>query len=242
MNSALKSVIQCIIEILKIFFTTHNIPESHAFIHAMAVFNHARQAIQYENITDEEAMCVMLAALLHDVDDRKYFKQSIDYSNARAIMSELPDNTTNLVVDMIKLVSFSSNGNNVGDEPTWKLIARYCDRLESIGKMGVLRCLLYTLEVGRPLYRDDTPRFTSVEEMIAATQERAAEYVRLKGNVGESSFIDHFYDKLVHLSFKTGNEYIDKVSEARMQVIYDVALEFGKKGYITKSDIEKYLD
>jgi uncharacterized protein len=242
MNSALKSVIQCIIEILKIFFATHNVPESHAFEHAMAVFNHARQAVQHENLTDEEAMCVMLAALLHDADDRKYFKKSIDYSNARAIMSELPDHVVDSVIEQIKLVSFSSNGNAVGDKPAWKLIARYADRLESIGKIGVLRCLLYTLEVGRPLYRDDTPRFTSIEEMIAATQERAAEYVRLKGNVGESSFIDHFYDKLVHLSLKTGNEYIDKVSEARMQVIYNVTLEFGKKGYITKSDIEKYLD
>lgn len=242
MNRAYKSAIQCIIEILQMFFIVHNIPESHAFNHAMAVFNHARQAVQYEDITDEEAMCVMLAALLHDTQDRKYFKPSDNYENARTIMSELPDNIVEEVVVMIHLVSFSSNGNEVGNHKRYMLLARYCDRLESIGKVGVKRCYLYTLEVGRPLYRDETPRYTSVEEMIEATKVRAENYVKLGGKVGESSFIDHFYDKLVHLSLKTGNEYIDKISEARMQVIYDVALEFGRKGYITKSDIEKYID
>jgi hypothetical protein len=81
-----------------------------------------------------------------------------------------------------------------------------------------------------------------VEEMLEATKARAIEYVQKKGDVGESSFIDHFYDKLIHLSLQTGNKYIDEMSAAHMQVMFDVCLEFGKKGYITKSDIQKYIE
>ncbi len=95
---------------------------------------------------------------------------------------------------MIALVSVAKNGNSI-PEKEWMLIPRYADRLESIGTIGILRCYLYNLVVGRPMYTTETLRATTLEELSKiATVERFNNYVNLKGKVGESTFIDHFYD------------------------------------------------
>ncbi len=228
---------------VKAFCEKHNIPDHHGYGHYIAVLNHAKQAVKEFKLTKKQKLAVYLAALLHDVDDRKCFPDSKDYENARMLLQGYNiENTENaeivdLAIKMIKLVSFSTNGNNVGDYPEWMLIPRYADRLEAIGKIGVRRCWEFTRDVGRPLYTVDTPRFTNIDEMITATQPRLANYVAKAGKVGESSFIDHFYDKLIHLGITTGISYINDVCQGRMQQMYDVALLFGNQGYITDAQI-----
>ena len=88
-----------------------------------------------------------LGALLHDADDRKYFK--IDSSNAYEIMTEslkshpAKDTIISEALEMIDYVSASSNGNNVPERAVKNpefLWVRFSDRLESIGTIGVVRC------------------------------------------------------------------------------------------------------
>src|SRR5204863_4319085 len=89
----------------------------------------------------KEYYCIILAALLHDADDRKFFGDS-NYKNARYLLRKIPEGDVELVVHMIDLVSTSKNGNSTPVASSgWLLIPRYCDRLEAVGKIGIERCL-----------------------------------------------------------------------------------------------------
>ena len=94
-----------------------------------------------------------LAALLHDADDRKYFKK--DEQNAQKIIEEsLEDHAAkNLILseslEMISYVSASSNGNSIPERAITNpefLWVRFSDRLEAIGTIGMVRCYQYNTE------------------------------------------------------------------------------------------------
>jgi hypothetical protein len=72
-----------------------------------------------------------MAALLHDVDDRKYFDTQ-NYKNARDITSKVVEKEENQlkIIRMVDLVSFSKNGNNIyPNDPQWYYYPRYADRV-----------------------------------------------------------------------------------------------------------------
>ena len=146
----------------------------------------------------------------------------------------------NLTLQMISYVSASSNGNTI-PEPAktkpWLLIPRYADRLEALGKIGVIRCWQFTRYIGAKYYTENTPRPTTKEEIkIYATPERFAHY---KGK--SESLMDHVYDKLLHIGFNSGNKYLDSQVYERMEVMYDLCLYFGRTGNITDEYFEKFL-
>jgi hypothetical protein len=63
---------------------------------------------------------------------------------------------------MINLVSASKNGNNIPIDAQYYpelLWPRYADRVEAIGKIGIIRCYLYNMhKTNRPLFVESTPR------------------------------------------------------------------------------------
>ena len=63
----------------------------HDYWHSLRVLNNAEKIAKTEQC---DAYIVMIAALLHDADDRKVF-ETTDYENARRIMSDchLTENT-----------------------------------------------------------------------------------------------------------------------------------------------------
>jgi uncharacterized protein len=203
--------------------STANIESGHGIEHARAVLNHARAAASEFDLRPEEYTAILLAALLHDADDRKFFKNS---HNAEDILENCPKEIRELALEMIKLVSCSKNGNSVYGGPQWMLIPRYSDRLEAMGKIGVERCYSYMVATRRPEYGPDTPRAYSAEEVMQlATPERFMKYQET-GN--SATTIDHFLDKLLHLLIKTGIAYIDKIMEERHQYMVNYIIEFWK--------------
>lgn len=135
----------------------------HGLKHALIVRDHVLQAIGNDKCDNKINICV--AALLHDVDDKKFFPNNKKCKNAKSILKKVgyPENDIKHVLKMIKLVSFSSNGNNnvyinytYNETFPWKcnkfdFLPRDADRLEAIGYIGIIRCCCYGLEIKRPL-------------------------------------------------------------------------------------------
>ena len=118
-------------------------------------------------LTHDLVLTLKLAALLHEADDHKYFKNSKNASNILEEVIPADDSKAKILSDveeMISYVSASVNGNTVPSialsNPTF-LWPRFCDRLEAIGGIGVVgavRCYQYNRETTTPLMLDTTPR------------------------------------------------------------------------------------
>jgi uncharacterized protein len=211
------------------------------------VLQHAKKALQYyEKITENEKEMVLYASLLHDADDGKFFKNNKNYENLRFILSSIDkdDKFIETVVYMVSLVSSSKNGDYIPDDikdREWFLIPRYSDRLEAIGIDGLERCNTYRKNVSHtPLYTQNSPKPTNIDDIWkCATIERYKAYT---GNGKSESLIDHFYDKLLRVSFfPIHNEYFDNVCEYRRKEMTDFLLYFGKSEKLTNEDIENYV-
>ena len=222
------------------------VPPSHSIEHARRTLFHAEQAIKANNaaasplhLTRDEEMAIMLAALLHDADDTKYFSKNLNYENARLILRIAYPEVEDLTIQMISYVSASKNQSKIpleAKEKPWLLWPRYCDRLEAIGWIGVTRTWDYTLETSRPLYTAGTSRAITEEELFKiATKERYSKYT---GN--STSMIDHIYDKLLHISpFTSSNVYLDTVSKQRNGPLIELCLTFGRAGKLDNSFLDR---
>lgn len=217
------------------------VEQSHGFSHALQVLAHAEKMLDCDpvQLAPGETLLVKLAALLHDVDDRKLFAENKNYENARQILQKIgfaEDERLEKVIEMIKLVSTSANGNAIDERfASWMLYPRFADRLEAIGPIGVERCLAYTLHLQRPLFLASTPRAPNEEALWKiATAERFANYLKIKGSV---SFIDHFYDKLLHIGTIEAlgypvNPYLVDEATKRHEYMVRYILDFGRTGTV----------
>jgi uncharacterized protein len=205
------------------FVETHSLDKGHSLDHFLAVLGHTQKMVLYHRgepkLTQEQIENLNLAALLHDVDARKFFPDHTDHENAMAILSELlPDEWVRVeeIIHLISMVSTSSNGNvvPVSDANLWMLYPRFADRLEAIGPIGVERCRIYSEHTHRPMFLPTTPRCRTEEELwMVATPLRFQTYLLVKKS---ESVIDHIYDKLLHIGNPESvkmmdNEYLTRI-------------------------------
>jgi len=204
-------------------FLSAKVDAGHGIGHSLIVMEHARKTLEHlPDLKETEKNSILLAALLHDADDKKFFGHK-GYQNAEKILQKYPEESK-LALEMISLVSCSQNGNVIPECPQWMLIPRWCDRLEAMGEIGIKRCEIYNSHVGRPKYLSTTPIVKSKEDLIEiATPERFLQYQN--GKTSES-MIDHFYDKLLHLKIPTGFSYIDNIMEERHEEMIRYVLKF----------------
>jgi uncharacterized protein len=236
---------QIYIDRLNKILTDNNVSECHGLNHAIQVMNNAQNASNAQDykLSEDEKECILLAALLHDADDRKFFPNNRNYENLRSILHDKNEEVIYQVMCMIDLVSSSKNGDSIPDfvkNKEWLLIPRYADRLEAIGVIGIERCYLYG-KVKNPvadLYLDITERgYTESELWEIATIERYNSYT---GN--SVSMIDHYYDKLLRASiFPIQNPYFDKECEKRRKPIIKFLLFFANKRSITDEDTLEFI-
>lgn len=232
-----------VVDVAKTLLADHlkNVPPDHGMEHAIEVLANASTALLWESELDsDDIISVVLASLLHDADDHKYFPE--ESNNAKRIAnialsywkSDLKKEVLlERIEKMIDLVAASKNKEKYTGEE-WMLIPRNADRLEAMGWIGIIRCYEYCKKLGTPLYTSETPRVTTEEELYQiATEERFKNY---KGN--SASMIDHFYDKLIHISsLETTNEWLLKEAKKRKQVLIDYLFDFGAKGFVNENDL-----
>eukprot|EP00571_Detonula_confervacea_P004903 CAMPEP_0172320084 /NCGR_PEP_ID=MMETSP1058-20130122/39572_1 /TAXON_ID=83371 /ORGANISM="Detonula confervacea, Strain CCMP 353" /LENGTH=301 /DNA_ID=CAMNT_0013035273 /DNA_START=193 /DNA_END=1098 /DNA_ORIENTATION=+ len=224
-----------------------------------------------EKISHLTAMEIRVAAMLHDADDRKYFPlkekepsnnvniEMPNLPNAIAICqsADIPSESISRILKMITWVGCSENGNSIppeieGTNQYHLLIPRWSDRLEAVGRVGVIRCYQYNREIGAPLWKDDdfydSPRPTSEEELWEfATSERFQDYLKGDQRGGKkkkdskkkgdgSSMISHYYDKLLHVARPPNqivqNKYLEEMAKESSKELVEVCLRFGETGVV----------
>jgi len=239
------------------------------------------------NLSDTTAMEIRVAAMLHDADDRKFFPTKEkeeepptltrstnlpNLPNAIRISqsADIPSESISRILKMITWVGCSENGNSIPPEIESSkdyhlLIPRWSDRLEAVGRRGVVRCYQYNRETGAPLSKDDdlydSPRPMSEEEIWkVATPERFQMYLnngkhhggKKEGNSDAegdhannsssiSSMISHYYDKLLHIARPppkiVRNKYLEDMANESSKELVQVCLRFGKSGLVDEGYI-----
>lgn len=216
------------------------------------VLCHAEKALesykinQTVPITEQEELNVKLAALFHDIDDSKYFKNP-NFDNARQIMlsTGLDHDNVEKVIEMISWVSSSKNGDRIPEKVSssgkyYMLYPRYADRLEALGIIGLVRTLDFTLKEKAPLYIQQEPKPSITIEQIYSDIATPSRYESYSGV--SRTMMDHFYDKLLRLGkYPISNEYFDSECKIRQKPLEDIAVKFEQQGSISEEELRKYI-
>lgn len=143
MSKIIDSAIEYVKEIFK------DVHGSHDFSHTMRVYKIALEIAKEYSEVDIEL--VSLSALLHDVDDYKYFATK-DNENAKKFLKSqnIPEDKIAEICRIINEISFSKNQ---GRKPSSleAMIVQDADRLDAIGAIGVARTFSFGGEKGRTI-------------------------------------------------------------------------------------------
>jgi len=229
----------------------NSLDESHGMNHFLVVLCNASKALEHYDgpITEREKLLVKLAALLHDIDDHKYFPENHNFENARKMLTNpeirgidnLTDNDIATILLMIYLVSSSKHGDTIPiGMPDWYFYPRYADRLEAIGVIGVKRTFEYTTHKGGSLYLPGETLFAETEEQLweIASEERYKSY-----NGKSKSMMDHFYDKLLRIgNYPIKNAFFMEETSKKVAPLIEFSLLVGKKRSVEESDVLTFLE
>lgn len=183
----------------------------HDAAHSVRVYK-AALAIAAEEQAD--ARLVALAALLHDVDDRKLSPETAAGKD-RAVRflqrHQLPQKEINTICTIIDQVSYQGTDSVVPSTPEGKCV-QDADRLDALGAIGIARTFAYGGSHGRPLYDpEEQPKLSM----------NAAEYSRR-----QSSSVNHFYEKLFQLQNMMNTETGRRVAAQRTARMHQFLNDF----------------
>lgn len=170
------------IEYVKEYFKNES--SGHDFYHTLRVYNTAKKIAILENADVE---IVMLAALLHDVDDIKISPNTYkNKDHARCFLKEnnVDINNINLITQIIEEVSYKGTDSVIPFTIEGKIV-QDADRLDAIGAIGIARAFAYGGNHNRVMY---DPNIVPNLEM---NEEEYRNHV--------STTINHFYEKLFNL-------------------------------------------
>lgn len=175
-------IINKCIEYVKEYFKNES--SGHDFYHTLRVYNTAKKIAILENADVE---IVMLAALLHDVDDIKISPNTYkNKDHARCFLKEnnVDINKINLISQIIEEVSYKGTDSVIPFTIEGKIV-QDADRLDAIGAIGIARAFAYGGNHNRVMY---DPNIVPNLEM---NEEEYRNHV--------STTINHFYEKLFNL-------------------------------------------
>ena len=182
----------------------------HDYFHTLRVFYTATRIAEGEGADVET---VQLAAILHDVDDRKISPdtcQSLENAKSFLTSNGVQDDRLEVVCRIIREISFGSN-----DSAPTTLEGRCvqdADRLDAIGAIGIGRAFAYGGNHNRHMYHPEIP------PNVNMTKE---EY-----RIHESTTINHFYEKLFKLTSLMNTKTAMCIAQSREAYMKEFVAEF----------------
>lgn len=172
----------------------------HDFFHTFRVYKMATRIAKQEGA---DVTVVQLAALLHDVDDKKLSPETYaDKSRAVGFLREhyVPEETIGTICDIIEAVSFAGTDSVVPDSIEGKCV-QDADRLDAMGAIGIARAFAYGGSHNRAMYDPDIP----FKDAMNGEEYRNT----------SSTTINHFYEKLFQLDVLMNTYTAKAISKER---------------------------
>lgn len=183
----------------------------HDYFHTERVWQLAKRIAQAEGA---DSQLVQVAALLHDVDDRKLSPQTCKGHLRAAVFLRsqgCDEYFIQAVVHIIEQVAYRGSDSVVPDSLEGKCV-QDADRLDAIGAVGAARAFAYGGSRGRLMY---DPNELPAEDMDAEQY-----FAR------QSTTINHFYEKLLHLKAMMNTAEAQRIAEHRHQYLEGFLKEF----------------
>ena len=181
----------------------------HDWFHTLRVFRTATRIAEAEGA---DVVTVQLAALLHDVDDRKLSPETYaEQKNARSFLTanNVDEGNTEEICRIIGEISFAEScipstleGKCVQD----------ADRLDAIGAIGIARAFAYGGNHNRLMYHPDIAPNPSMSK---------EEYIK-----SNSTTVNHFYEKLFKLTDMMNTDTARSIARERDEYMKAFIAEF----------------
>lgn len=189
----------------------------HDWWHIYRVWNTAKKIALVEGA---DLFIVELAALLHDIADRKLNNgdEQLGLRRVRTYLTSCIDDTTlvNTILHIIETYSYTSQlKSGKGMDTLEGKIVQDADRLDALGAIGIARTFNYGGHAGRPLFDPSK----HAQKNISASQ-----YVN-----SLSPSINHFYEKLLLLKDLMNTKTAKKIAEERHMYMEGFLRQFYKE-------------
>lgn len=181
----------------------------HDYFHTLRVYKTATRIAEAEGA---DVATVSLAALLHDVDDRKLSPETcVNKDKARAFLREngASEASIETICKIIAEVSFSEG---IVPDTLESQCVQDADRLDALGAVGIARTFAYGGSHHREMYNPDIPPKINMSK---------EEYANSK-----STSINHFYEKLFLLKGLLNTSSAKQIAEYRENFMHNFVNEF----------------